>query len=102
MTGKKLHTSEDKMLHKICISNSKLHHCLSKFSISHTHTHQFDNYSGKTLTHRAVHEVHENGFRVFKVLAETDIIFICLLINQGQLTIHKERQTVNLLQQRTR
>ena len=55
-----MHTFEGKMLHKICAPNSTLHHCSYKFSISHTHTHQIDNYSGKTLTRRTESEVHEN------------------------------------------
>jgi len=85
-----LHTFEGKMLHKICVPNSKLHYSRCKFSFSHTKAYQIDNYSGKTLTRRTECEVHENCFRGFKVLAETDVILLSLLIKQGQLAIDTE------------
>jgi hypothetical protein len=67
-----------------------LHHCSCKFSISHTHAHQIDNYSDKTLTHRTVDEVHENCLKGFKVLEEADVILLSLLIKKGQLAKDKE------------
>jgi len=65
--------------------------------MSHLHTHQTDNYSGKILTRRTEREAHENRFSGFKVLTETDILLLSLLIKQGQLPIDEERQTVSLL-----